>query len=349
MILYVEISPSARLHRMSTQPSKRLLGRAILLTGASLALLLSACTTPKRDLALEQLSSQWQAEAAPTDRQLAPNVASDIDQDFARWRNSESKNQRTQLAYLVEKKIALFRAKVELQQDQLRLRQLEDDYRDLELQRSKLATERAHQETERLRLQSMADAEAAERARADAAAADAARIEQERLTELAQAEAEAARRLSAAEAERAELARREAQLRAEQLAALQQRVAGISSEKTNRGLVFVLNDQFFGSGQSNLSKANQAKLQLVADAISSYADLPVQVEGHTDGQGAEAANLTLSDQRAQSVKQALAMLGVTKERLSAKGFGETMPVASNKTEAGRAKNRRVEIIIEGAK
>jgi outer membrane protein OmpA-like peptidoglycan-associated protein len=73
------------------------------------------------------------------------------------------------------------------------------------------------------------------------------------------------------------------------------------------------------------------------------ADLKLRVEGHTDNVGAAAANQSLSERRAQSVKAWLVSHGIAEDRLSIKGFGDTRPVADNSTDEGKTKNRRVEL------
>jgi len=73
-------------------------------------------------------------------------------------------------------------------------------------------------------------------------------------------------------------------------------------------------------------------------------DLKLRVEGHTDNQGSAAANQALSEKRAQAVVAWLVAHGTNASRLAAKGMGQTMPVADNSTQDGRAKNRRVELV-----
>jgi outer membrane protein OmpA-like peptidoglycan-associated protein len=75
----------------------------------------------------------------------------------------------------------------------------------------------------------------------------------------------------------------------------------------------------------------------------------VAIEGHTDSVGGDAYNLALSDKRAEAVRNALLSRGIAGMRVTAKGMGESAPVASNDTAAGRQRNRRVEIIIADAK
>ena len=71
----------------------------------------------------------------------------------------------------------------------------------------------------------------------------------------------------------------------------------------------------------------------------------IEVQAHTDYKGSGEANLKLSEQRALSVKNYLVSQGVSEKRLIAKGYGESQPIADNKTEEGRAKNRRVELKV----
>ena len=73
-------------------------------------------------------------------------------------------------------------------------------------------------------------------------------------------------------------------------------------------------------------------------------EMKIEVGGHTDNVGSADANLKLSRERAQAVMAALAERGVAAGRLTAKGYGQTVPVADNRTEDGRAKNRRVELV-----
>jgi outer membrane protein OmpA-like peptidoglycan-associated protein len=83
----------------------------------------------------------------------------------------------------------------------------------------------------------------------------------------------------------------------------------------------------------------------IADALMQYPDTVARVEGHTDNTGTEAYNMDLSVRRAQAVKNILIQRGVPSSRVEAVGFGESMPIATNDIEAGRAQNRRVEIKI----
>jgi len=86
-------------------------------------------------------------------------------------------------------------------------------------------------------------------------------------------------------------------------------------------------------------------LREIADVLKAHPDAKITVEGYTDNTGDPAYNLTLSQKRANSVMNQLIAYGVDSSALSSKGYGQANPIADNKTSAGRAKNRRVELDI----
>lgn len=105
----------------------------------------------------------------------------------------------------------------------------------------------------------------------------------------------------------------------------------------------------FEFGKARLLKAAEFVLDDVVDVLLQHPELGViRVEGHTDNTGEEAANMSLSDQRAAAVVEYLVAKGVPAARLDARGYGFSKPIAPNDTEEGRAKNRRVEFVIAGA-
>ena len=107
---------------------------------------------------------------------------------------------------------------------------------------------------------------------------------------------------------------------------------------------FVTNNILFETGKATLKPESMAEIQKVADYMKKNPRARFEVQGHTDNQGSDKINDPLSQQRAEAVVKALASLGVDDFNLKAVGKGSHVPVADNKTEAGRAKNRRVEFI-----
>lgn len=111
----------------------------------------------------------------------------------------------------------------------------------------------------------------------------------------------------------------------------------------------ILDKVYFDTARATIQARSFALLDNVAQVLSGHPELArIEVEGHTDDQGNDASNLKLSDRRAIAVKDYLAKKGVAAQRLTAKGYGETRPIAPNRTPEGRAENRRVEFRLLGA-
>lgn len=110
------------------------------------------------------------------------------------------------------------------------------------------------------------------------------------------------------------------------------------------GTVLTLKDVRFASGSSTLEAVFQPELEQLATLMLAN-EVKVQIIGHTDNRGAASANLTLSMQRAEAVRDYLLSRGVAGDRMAVEGQGDMEPIASNETEAGRAQNRRTEIIV----
>ena len=100
----------------------------------------------------------------------------------------------------------------------------------------------------------------------------------------------------------------------------------------------------FDTGKTTINPDSAKTLDAAAAALTAAAGLRVEVAGHTDNVGTPEANLKLSQGRAQAVMAALVERGIKADRMTAKGYGQTVPVAANRTEDGRAKNRRVELV-----
>ncbi|WP_276500497.1 OmpA family protein [Terrimonas pollutisoli] len=109
----------------------------------------------------------------------------------------------------------------------------------------------------------------------------------------------------------------------------------------------VLNNIFFDVNKFDLKPESQAELDKIIQLMNDNPTLKIQISGHTDNVGKPAENITLSNNRAKTVVAYLINKRISPKRLTFKGFGETQPVADNKTEEGRAKNRRTEMKVVG--
>ncbi|HLF45296.1 MAG TPA: OmpA family protein [Chitinophagaceae bacterium] len=107
----------------------------------------------------------------------------------------------------------------------------------------------------------------------------------------------------------------------------------------------ILKNVFFDVNKFDLQPESEAELDLLVQLLNDNPSVKIQINGHTDNTGKPADNLILSNNRAKSVVTYLVSKGISATRLSAKGFGETQPVADNKTEEGKALNRRTEMKV----
>ncbi len=177
-------------------------------------------------------------------------------------------------------------------------------------------------------------------ARSAAATAEVARLKQENEAQAAAARAEAERAASA----RAQAETEKAELRTQ---LLQQFNTILETRDSARGLIVNMSDVLFDTGKYALRPAAREKLAKVAGVISGHPGLMLQVEGHTDNVGTDEYNQNLSEQRGAAVRDYLAEQGIPSSSLSTRGYGESKPVVSNDTAAGRQQNRRVELVVSG--
>ena len=171
--------------------------------------------------------------------------------------------------------------------------------------------------------------------------------------QLSQSEIAALRQQNTAAEQRADSLRRAAEEANaklnDALTQLRSLVAEITNIKeTSRGLVISLSDILFDVNKATLKPGATNNVEKIAAILNQYPNYNISVEGHTDATGSDAYNQSLSERRAASVREALVAGGVDAGRITSKGFGESQPVASNDTPAGRQQNRRVEVIVLGA-
>ena len=204
-----------------------------------------------------------------------------------------------------------------------------------EVAKSKAAeAEIANASRERDRVQLEARTAEADRAKRDAASAQAQAQAAQAQAQDAQAQAAAAQAQAAQQADRA--------------ARLEALLVELHAQKTERGMVVTIGDVLFATDRAELNANGMATVRKLAEVMMQNPDRTVMVEGFTDSTGSAAHNKDLSERRAASVAQALASLGVPRERIGMRGYGEAFPVASNDTASNRQLNRRVEIVLSNA-
>jgi outer membrane protein OmpA-like peptidoglycan-associated protein len=207
----------------------------------------------------------------------------------------------------------------------------------------------AQQQAEILKLQAERDAAqaAAARAQADAARAqaDAAALAAQQQAQAAQHQAELAQQQAKAAQDAA--AKSEAEKQALRAALLDQFNRVLPTTDTPRGLQVNMADVLFAFGKYELQPPAREALAKFSGIVLAHPGLHLSVEGYTDSVGSDAFNQTLSEQRANAVRDYLVQQGLDPTTITATGFGKSNPVASNDTATGRQQNRRVEIIISG--
>jgi outer membrane protein OmpA-like peptidoglycan-associated protein len=211
-------------------------------------------------------------------------------------------------------------------------------------------------EAEAARVQAEQAKAEAEKAKAEAVAAAQEAARQKEDAEKAKAEAVAQQQLLAAETEKAKAAaaqseslRQQAENEKQELRArlLQQLNSILATRDSARGLIANMADVLFRSGSFELLPAARERLAKVSGIVLAYPSLHLAVEGHTDSVGSDEYNQSLSERRAQSVRDYFVQQGIGADAVEARGFGKTDPIASNDTPDGRQQNRRVELVLSG--
>jgi len=196
-------------------------------------------------------------------------------------------------------------------------------------------------------LRNSTDAQAQSQAQAD----EATRQKEQAQSDMAANQAASAAAVSAAQAD-ADQSRLAAQQANTDKAAMRARLSAqlnsiLETRDSARGLIVSMSDVLFDTGQYSLKPGAREKLAKVAGILLAYPGLNIEVGGYTDNVGGDDMNQKLSENRADAVRDYLVQEGVTTNSVSARGFGNTLPVASNDNSAGRQQNRRVELLVSG--
>lgn len=306
---------------MKTRSTMSLLAAAVLATACATA----PMTTPTLDQARADFvaanNNPQIAKYAPLEFREASNA---LDQANAAAARRDSLNDVDRLAYVAKQRIA---SAVEL----AKAKAAEAEIANAGRERDQVRLQARTAEAERARREAEAAQSQAEQARMQAQSA-----QQE--AQSAQQQAEAARlQAAAAQAQNAALAQRAAMLEA--------MLIELQAVKTERGYVVTIGDVLFAVDKATLTPKGMSSLRKLADALAQNPNRTVLVEGFTDSTGSDAYNLELSQRRAEAVASALASMGVSRERIATKAYGEAFPVMPNDTPHNRQLNRRVEIVL----
>jgi len=264
-----------------------------------------------------------QAKADPNVETFAPIQLADSGAAVQKAEQARNSGEMLHLGYLAERKaqIAMTFAEGKM---------AEKDFEKLNTETALVIAQKREQEAEKARYE-------AEQARL------AAKTEAERAA-IAKREAERARLAAQVESEKAAKARADAEQ-------LMMELSDLKAKQTERGIVLTIGDVLFAFGKADLSPKADRNVEKLADFLKKYPNRNVLIEGHTDSIGSEEYNLGLSRERSESVKEKLVGDGIEPDRITTVGYGKKYPAVSNDTEANRALNRRVEVIIlnEGVK
>jgi outer membrane protein OmpA-like peptidoglycan-associated protein len=280
------------------------------------AILATACaTTPMTTPTLDQARADFvAANNNPQISQYAPlefKQASDaLDQANAAAARREAVADVDRLAYVAKQRIATA----------------------MEVARAKAAeADIANASRERDQVRLAARTAEADRAKRDAEAAQAAAAQAQQQAQNAQQQAAAAQEQNAALAQRA--------------AMLEAILVELHAVKTERGYIVTIGDVLFATNQATLTPNGMSTLRKLADVMTQNPNRTVLVEGFTDSTGSSSYNQELSQRRAEAVASALGSMGVSRDRIAMKAYGEAFPVAANDTASNRQLNRRVEIVL----
>ena len=203
------------------------------------------------------------------------------------------------------------------------------------------ATRRAAEEQQR------AQAEAQQRQQAELAAQQQALQAQQQAAQAQQAQQQAQLAQQQADAARQQAQQAENDRQQMRARMLQQLNQVLQTRDSARGLIVSMPDVLFDTGSANLKATARERLAKVAGILIAYPDIRVEIDGYTDSTGSDDFNMRLSQERSDSVRTYLSSQGVSQTAITTHGFGESNPIASNDTAAGRQQNRRVELVVSG--
>ena len=308
------------------------------------AAVLAGCSTlPASDSPLAQARNDYSnAQANPQVTSLAASELKQAGDSLDKANHASNKGEN---AALVDHLAYVAKQQVAIAQETARQKAAE------------LAVANASAERDRVRLEARTrEADSAQRSaeysqRQSEASQRSAEASQ-RQSEAAQRSAEASQRQAVTERQAANDAQLSAQAARQQTLdaesrsrQLEAQLKEMEAKKTDRGMVITLGDVLFDTNQAQLKSGGMRNVQKLAVFFKRYPQRKAMIEGFTDSTGSNTRNQNLSDERANAVRTALLGMGISTDRITSRGYGESYPAASNDTAAGRQLNRRVEIVV----
>ena len=309
-------------------------GSGILLLFPFVVLLFIGCAPSQKEIMakeqLERARKAYSQAKAPDIEALAPINTAEAGKALQAAENAGNTEEMQHLGYVAEKKALIAVTVAEGKKAEREMAELSTETANIIAMKREQEAMNAMQEAEKARTE-------AEQARL-AAQSEAARAA------MARKEAEQARLAARTEAEKAAQAKAEADM-------LMKELSELKARQTERGIVLTIGDVLFDFGKAYLSPKADRNVQKLAVFLEKYPKRNVLIEGHTDSIGSDSYNMDLSRRRADSVKDRLVGDGIDPSRITTVGYGKKYPAVSNDTDANRALNRRVEVIIlnEGVK
>jgi len=286
--------------------------------------LMFSCSTAPTPALINARTAYEKAMSTPGISQNAPVPMHEAQKALTKANEADDEDEMTHLANIAQKKIEYAVAVAEKKMADTKIEQLDQE-------KNKVLLDTRQQEIERARKDAEIKALELEKKAREA--------------EAAQKEAQEAQMKAMQMKMEAEAAKKEAEDRAMEVENLKKQLSELQATQTDRGLVLTLGDVLFASGKSTLMSGAMRSIDKLSSFLQENPGRNILIEGHTDSVGSEMTNLSLSQQRADSVRMALLTRGISNSRITTRGYGESYPIADNRINAGRQQNRRVEIII----
>jgi len=331
--------------------------RILPLTLVVAAVLAGCSSLPANNSLLDEARADYSsAQSNPQVTSLAAGelrqAGDSLDRANSAWSKDESKSKVDHLAYVAKQEVAIARETADQKAAELAVTNSTAERNAIRLEARTREAEAAQRSAQNSQLQAEASQRDARYSQRQSEASQRDARHSQRQSEASQRSAEVSQRQAEAQMQAANVAQlnaQDARLQAEasqsRAIQLEAQLIALEAKKTDRGMVVTLGDVLFDTDEAQLKTGGVHNVRKLADFFNQYPQRNVMIEGFTDSTGSNSHNQSLSDRRADSVRTALLDMGMGSERITWRGYGESYPVASNDTAAGRQLNRRVEMVV----